>query len=114
MRQGCLLGPLSISVLQKIIKLNKVKPFPPFFGLDVGAEGRKAGAGATFAASSSSFSSPSCLSSSSCFSISFFSSTLFAKYSLREEAQKLLGQNIVRHVRGRQMRCRLKNMLGGR
>lgn len=78
---GCLLGPFSISVLQKILKLNKVQPdFRPFFCLGVAAEWYEAGEVVTFADSSSS------LISFSCFSISFFSSTLFAKYSLREDA----------------------------
>lgn len=37
---GCLLGPLSISILQK--RLNEVKPvFPPFFCLGSEAEGHE-------------------------------------------------------------------------
>lgn len=55
---GCLLGPLSISVLQKILKLNKVRPaFAPFFCLDAWDGGHEAEEGVSAASSSPSSSS---------------------------------------------------------
>lgn len=89
-----ILAPLSISVLQKILKSNKLKPgfaafFPPGSAVADGVHEVRARAASA--------------SSSSCFWISFICSTCFVKYSLREESKrhKDYWLKIFRHVTSR-------------